>query len=98
MKVDPNDRKPSYGLAEQGATDVIGHILSGGCEFDFNAPYAMLATHCGYCDGELQNMSTFSVIRGRELEALCSPKIKEWVKANGIELISFDQYLAEHAK
>ena len=51
--------KPSYGLAEQGATDVIGHILSGGCEFDFNAPYAMLATHCGYCDGELQNMSTF---------------------------------------
>ena len=48
------------------------------------------------CD--LQNMSTFSVIRGRELEALCSPKIKEWVKANGIELISFDQYLAEHAK
>lgn len=75
-----------------------GIFFSGGCEFDFNAPYAMLATHCGYCDGELQNMSTFSVIRGRELEALCSPKIKEWVKANCIELISFDQYLAEHAK
>ena len=52
----------------------------------------MLATHCGYCDGELMDMSTFSVIRGRELEMLCSPRIRRWVNDNQIELINFDQY------
>lgn len=96
MKVDPNDPKPAYSLEAQGATDVTEHVISGGCEFDYNAPYGLLATHCGYCDGELQKMSTFSVIRGREVEMLCSPEIKNWVREHGIELINFDQYIAAH--
>lgn len=95
MKVDPNDRKPAYSLEAQGATNVTEHIISGGCKFDLSGRFAMLATHCGYCDGELQKMSTFSVIRGRELEALCSPAIREWIRENGIELINYDQYLAQ---
>ena len=52
-----------------------------------------MATHCGYCDGELLNMSTFSVIRGREIEALCSPQVREWIEKNSIELINFQDYL-----
>lgn len=94
MVVDPNDRKPSYSLDCQSKTDVISHIINNEVEFDFSKPYALLATHCGYCDGELLNMSTFSVIRGKELEALCSDKVKKWIKENDIELINFEQYLS----
>ncbi len=98
MKVDPNDRKPAYSLEAQGATDVTEHIVSGGLKLDLEkGRFALLATHCGYCDGELMNMSTFSVIRGREVEALCSPAVKRWVKDNGIELINFDQFLSERS-
>lgn len=94
--IDPNDRKPSYGLDEQNQTDVESHIISGELRFDFDQyDYGMIATHCGYCDGELLNMSTFSVVRGREVEALCSRKVKEWIDSNHIELINYDQYLNE---
>ena len=97
IKVDPNDRKPKYDLSAQGETDVVEWIVNNHTNFDLeNAEYGILATHCGYCDGELQNMSTFSVIRGRELEALCSPAVKKWVINNNIELINFDRYLEEH--
>ena len=92
--VDPQDRKPTYSLEDQAKTDVVAHILNGELNLDpTNTEYAMLATHCGYCDGELLNMSTFSVIRGREVEALCSPLVKHWIDDNHIELINFDQYL-----
>lgn len=95
--VDTNDRKPSYGLKEQSETDVVNHIIQNECLFDFNKDqYGMLATHCGYCDGELLNMSTFSVIRGRELEALCDSKVIQWIKDNNIKLINFDDFKKEN--
>lgn len=95
MVVDPGDRKTDYSYDAQGKTDVLGHILNNEVQFDFeNMKYALLATHAGYCDGDLMNMSTFNVIRGRELEAICSPKIKEWAIEHGIEFINFDQCVA----
>lgn len=97
--VDPNDPKPVYTLEDQAKTDVARHFLDGELKLDFkNQKFALLATHCGYCDGELLGMSTFSVIRGKELEALCDPRIKDWVKENGIELINFDQYWTQRGE
>ena len=95
MKIEPGDVKPRYDLAHQANTDVISHIINDELGFDYNEEYAMIATHCGYCDGELLNMSTFSVIRGRELEALCSPEVKKWVKDHNIELVNFDEYIKD---
>ena len=96
MVVSAKDVKPDYSLDAQKNTNVTEHIVTGQCKFDFSKEYGLLATHCGYCDGELLNMSTFSVIRGREVEALCSPEIKKWVKDNDITLINFDQYVESH--
>lgn len=94
QNVDPNDRKPVFTLQSQADTDVAEHIVSGELNLDLEyQEFALLATHCGYCDGELLNMSTFSVIRGREIEALCSPKVRGWIQANSIELINFQDYL-----
>ena len=69
------------------------HYVDGELNFDFSKEFGLLATHCGYCDGELMNMSTFSVIRGREVEALCSPKVRKWIEDNNITLVNFDDYL-----
>ena len=94
--MDPHDPKPAYTLDDQANTDVVDHILSGGLGFDTDRQaFGLLATHCGYCDGELLSMSTFSVIRGREVEALCSPLVKQWMQEHHIEPINFDQYWTE---
>lgn len=94
QKVDPSDVKPVYSLDNQANTNVIEHICSGGLKLNTSKlKFALLATHCGYCDGELLNMSTFNVIRGRELEALCSKEVKQWIADNNIELINFKDYL-----
>lgn len=94
QKVDPDDRKPAFTLQDQADTDVIAHIVNGELNLDLkHQEFALLATHCGYCDGELLNMSTFSVIRGREIEALCSWQVREWIQKNAIELINFQDYL-----
>lgn len=89
-----DDRKPTYSLDLQAQTDVKKFILDDQCEI-IGHPYVLLPTHCGYCDGELMEMSSFSVIRGRELEALCAPEIKQWIITHNIELIDFEQFLKE---
>ncbi len=92
LKIKPNENKPRYDLEAQMNTNVEQFILEDCCQL-LGHDYALLATHCGYCDGELLEMSSFSVIRGKELEALCSPKVKEWINKNKIELINYDQYI-----
>jgi predicted glycoside hydrolase/deacetylase ChbG (UPF0249 family) len=58
--------------------------------------YGTIDTHVGYCDEELYRMSSYSVIRAKEMYALCSPRFKEWVEKNQVELINFDQFKAEN--
>lgn len=86
------NNKPIYSLQSQASTDVKSFIVNDKCEI-LNKEFAMIATHCGYCDGELINMSTFSIIRGIELEALCSKEVKDWIRLNEITLINFNQFL-----
>lgn len=87
--------KPHYDLTAQSLTDVEAHIVNEECEFDYTKEFAMLPTHCGYCDGELLRLSSFSVVRGKELEALVSPKVRAWVEKHNIELINYNQYLEQ---
>ena len=96
MQVNPNDPKPAYSLDCQADTDVTEFVVSGKCGLDpINDQYAFLPTHCGYCDGELLGMSTFSIIRGKELEMLCAKETKKWIEDNGIELINYETFLKE---
>jgi len=52
----------------------------------------LLRTHCGYCDSELFTLSTFNLVRIRDLEALCSPQVRQWIADHQIELISMKQF------
>jgi len=58
-----------------------GHLL--------DKDYAMVTCHVGYVDKELMELSTFNVFRVRDLEAVTCDEIKQWVKDNNIELITY---------
>ena len=54
-----------------------------------NEEYVMLPSHCGFVDAELMKMSRCNIDRAYDHEYLTSPLIKEWIKNNDAELISF---------
>lgn len=49
----------------------------------------MTIFHPGFVDADIMKMSSFHGIRIRDCEMLCSPRIKQWVKDNNIELIDY---------
>lgn len=57
--------------------------------------YSLFRCHCGYCDSELFEMSTFNVVRIRDMEALCSPRVREWIQDNGIQVLSMKEAMDE---
>lgn len=46
--------------------------------------------HPGYSDDELKKLSPYTIARGRELKALCSPVLKDVIKKRGIKIMGFD--------
>ena len=51
-----------------------------------------IVMHCGYCDRELFELSSFNTCRVVDLAAATSPLMKKWIKDNGIELIDFREF------
>lgn len=87
--------KTAYTSEIQAATDVETFILEDRLGL-LGREYGMISTHAGYCDEELVRMSSYNVIRTKELYALCSPKVKKWVEDNGIELINMEDFVREN--
>lgn len=78
-----------WGDAQKQTTeDPITYITSDKDGF-LTKPYGYLVTHCGYVDAELFALSSFSTCRAMDLQAMKSTEIKEWIKRNNIELITF---------
>ena len=51
--------------------------------------YGYIVSHCGYADADLFGLTSFSLCRVKDLEAMTSTAVKNWVKENNIELASF---------
>lgn len=45
--------------------------------------------HPAYCDLELYRKSSYNTYRVKELDSLCNPRIKEYLKENNIKLVDF---------
>ena len=78
-----------YGDAQNQLTeDPIAYLVEdkGGI---LDAEYGYVISHCGYADAELFALSSFNTCRVKDLECMTSDKVKEWIKKNNIELISF---------
>ena len=64
-------------------TEDKGKILASG------KPYGYLVCHCGWCDAEIFRLSSFNTCRAKDLEAVTSEVVKNWVRDHNIELITF---------
>lgn len=56
-----------------------------------NQEYGYIIGHCGYCDRELFELSSFNTCRVMDLSAATSPKMKKWIETNHIELVNFKE-------
>lgn len=51
----------------------------------------VIHTHPGYVDAEIMDSSTLVLPRCRDLQMLCDPRVRQWIKDNDIELIRYDE-------
>lgn len=75
--------------------DLKSYLLENKSNFDMNG-YGYVITHCGYADARLFDMSSFNLCRVKDLEALTSEEVKNWVIENNIELITFKDLDRDH--
>ena len=68
--------------------DPIAYITKDNAEI-LKQEYGYLVSHCGYVDADLFRLSSFNTCRVKDLEALTSNCVKNWIEENGIELITF---------
>ncbi len=61
----------------QDQGEILGHDM------------AAIISHCGYIDAPLFDVTSFTIIRTKDLEALTSDEMKQWIKDHHIELISY---------
>lgn len=54
---------------------------------------SILRFHPGWVDSTIMDSSTLVLQRCRDVEALCDKRVKEWIKANKIELLTFEDLL-----
>lgn len=90
-KPNPIPSSNSDTLNSQLKTSLIEFLLKDKGSL-LNEEIMLLRTHCGYCDAELFTLSAFNLVRIRDLEALCSPQIQQWIQDHQIELISMKQF------
>lgn len=76
------------GAEAQLNEDPINYVLSDQGKI-LNEEYGYLITHCGYADANLFPLSSYTLCRVKDLECLTSDAVKQWVKDNSIELITF---------
>ena len=53
-----------------------------------NMDVFMLHTHAGYLDRELLELSSYNMLRPMEAGFLMSEELRNWVKANNVELVN----------
>jgi predicted glycoside hydrolase/deacetylase ChbG (UPF0249 family) len=84
-------------MEDQFQDDLKTCILEDRSGF-LQAQTGSLVSHCGYIDMELFALSSYTVYRIKDLEALTSPEVKAWVRENKIELITYHELWKEMTK
>ena len=52
--------------------------------------YYMFICHPGYLDGYILKNSTLTMPRPMEVDMICDPNTRKWLKESGVELITYD--------
>ncbi len=79
----------AYGnAADQLNSDLKDYILSDHDHL-LDSDYSMLVCHAGYADADLFALSSFSTVRVKDLEAVTSPEVLQWVRDNHVSLVTY---------
>lgn len=76
-------------LDNQAKSSLKNHILENGNSW-LNREYHSIVCHCGYVDRELMDLSSYNIYRLNDLDALLSQEVKDWVRDNNVELITYN--------
>lgn len=86
----PWNVKP-FDLTKQLASNPLRSFLTGELEYLETAVKENGTTHihvhAGFVDEDLFRRSSYTIIRMKELDFLCSPEFKTWLKLNQVQLI-----------
>ena len=80
-------KKPAT-LENQAASSLKAYILENS-ETLLAQEYYVLIGHMGYVDKTLMELSTYSLYRLNDLDAVISPEMKAWVREHNVELITY---------
>jgi predicted glycoside hydrolase/deacetylase ChbG (UPF0249 family) len=72
---------PNYDPFES-LKDAMEHAHADGCE--------MFICHPGYLDAYILRTSSLTIPRTQEVEMVCAPETKAWLKENEVELVTYD--------
>ena len=79
----------SITMEEQINANVVDYLLTTALPTLNDGETGYYVFHCGYVDYELCQSSSLNLRRMRDLEASCSNLIKQYLKDNAFELISY---------
>lgn len=82
-------RQP-FSLEDQAAADPLTDVLAA-LEEVTRHDLSVLITHPGFVDAELLQLSSFSVVRARDLAMLCDPALRSRLDELGIELTTYER-------
>ncbi|EHR32300.1 ChbG/HpnK family deacetylase [Helcococcus kunzii] len=80
--------KPLFKVEDQLVTDVEENVIKEVPDMLTN-DLAVLICHCGYIDDKLLKLSTYSLIRAKDLEMATSEKLINLLNENNVELITY---------
>lgn len=76
-------------MNEQNIYDPIQYITQN--EMDIlGSEIAIAVFHPGYVDEDILRWSSYNMVRPKDVEALTSEKVKQWIKENQIERVNFN--------
>lgn len=75
-------------------SDLKSYLLNDEAGF-LKKDFGYLVTHCGYADETIMELSSFNLVRMKDLEALCSDDVKRWINDNDIELVNFRELVSD---
>ena len=87
-----------FGASPEGQLeeDLVSYIIQD-TDGLLHHDYGYLITHCGWADKELFDLSSFNLCRVKDLEALTSEEVRNWVQKNAVGLITYKDLPYHHA-
>ncbi len=85
-----NDWNPKpFPVEKQIQTDVEANVLNVIPEV-LDHEYSAIICHAGFVDEDIFRCSTYTIIRTKDLVMACSPRVREFIESNNIEIITYN--------